>query len=132
LDPNDLGAAALFGRIDAFGRPGNWTIRAVPTQSATLNDCNSNGIPDDCDIATGTSTDLNGNGVPDECESTGDLNCDGAIDNFDINPFVLALTDPTGYQARYPNCSRMNADCNSDGVVDNFDINPFVALLTQP
>jgi predicted outer membrane repeat protein len=31
-------------------------------------DCNLNGIPDDCDIASGTSEDSNSNGTPDECE----------------------------------------------------------------
>jgi hypothetical protein len=64
--------------------------------------------------------------------AVGDLNCDGAVDNFDINPFVLALTDPAAYQAAYPDCNILNADCNGDGAVNNFDINPFVALLTQP
>jgi len=60
----------------------------------------------------------------------GDLNCDGVVNNFDIDPFVLALTDPAGYKAKYPNCDIMNGDCNGDGVVDNFDIDPFVKLLT--
>lgn len=32
-------------------------------------DCNGNGVPDECDIADGTSDDLNGNGIPDECEA---------------------------------------------------------------
>ncbi len=36
----------------------------------TMVDCNANGVPDDCDILTGSSTDLNGNGVPDECDPT--------------------------------------------------------------
>ena len=31
-------------------------------------DCNSNGIPDESDIAGGTSSDINSNGIPDECE----------------------------------------------------------------
>ncbi|MBN1417373.1 MAG: hypothetical protein JXP34_01275 [Planctomycetes bacterium] len=31
-------------------------------------DCNRNGIPDSCDIASGSSADTNANGVPDECE----------------------------------------------------------------
>src|SRR5690606_13203518 len=31
-------------------------------------DCNGNGVPDNLDIAFGTSLDLNGNGIPDECE----------------------------------------------------------------
>ena len=60
----------------------------------------------------------------------GDLNCDGAVNAFDIDPFVLALTDPDGYAAAWPDCDRMLADCNSDGVVDAFDIDPFVELLT--
>jgi hypothetical protein len=33
---------------------------------------------------------------------TGDVNCDGAINAFDIDPFVLALTDPVAYAAEYP------------------------------
>ncbi|MCK4658074.1 MAG: SUMF1/EgtB/PvdO family nonheme iron enzyme [Phycisphaerae bacterium] len=32
------------------------------------NDCNTNAVPDECDIAAGTSADLNANGIPDECE----------------------------------------------------------------
>ncbi len=38
-----------------------WSVRADP-------DCNDNDIPDEEDIAAGTSEDLNTNGVPDECE----------------------------------------------------------------
>ncbi|MBL8879255.1 MAG: DNRLRE domain-containing protein [Phycisphaerales bacterium] len=62
--------------------------------------------------------------------AVGDMNCDGRVDNFDIDPFVTALTDPDGYAAQYPNCDPLNADINQDGVVNNFDIDPFVALLT--
>jgi hypothetical protein len=60
----------------------------------------------------------------------GDLNCDGVVDFDDINPFVLALSDPTGYYAAYPLCNWLNGDCNGDGLVDFDDINPFVALLS--
>lgn len=60
----------------------------------------------------------------------GDLNCDGVINNFDIDPFVLSLTDPAGYAAQYPDCNITLADINGDGAVNNFDIDPFVALLT--
>ena len=60
----------------------------------------------------------------------GDLNCDGELNAFDIDPFVLALTDPTGYAVAWPDCDRMLADCNGDGVVNAFDIDPFVELLT--
>ncbi|MGE0481485.1 MAG: hypothetical protein AB7Q17_13540 [Phycisphaerae bacterium] len=60
----------------------------------------------------------------------GDLNCDGVVNNFDIDPFVLALTDPAAYAAAFPNCDINNADINDDGMVNNFDIDPFVACLT--
>ncbi|MGD8452007.1 MAG: hypothetical protein PVJ57_09340 [Phycisphaerae bacterium] len=60
----------------------------------------------------------------------GDVNCDGVVNNFDIPPFVMALTDPDGYQAAYPACGHMLADVDADGLVTNFDVAPFLALLT--
>jgi hypothetical protein len=60
----------------------------------------------------------------------GDLNCDEVVNPFDIDPFILALTDPAGYQAAFPNCDILTADCNADGLVNAFDIDPFIALLT--
>ncbi len=62
----------------------------------------------------------------------GDLNCDGVVNFLDINPFVLALTDPAGYAAAFPNCTINAGDVNGDGAVDFLDINPFVALLGGP
>jgi hypothetical protein len=103
----------------------------------TSQDCNGNGVPDECDIAGGMSADDNDNGIPDECELLpGDLNCDGLVNAFDIDPFVLALTSSgqeppfAGYFAAYPGCNPMLADCNADGLVNAFDIDPFVQLLT--
>ncbi|MGD8451882.1 MAG: right-handed parallel beta-helix repeat-containing protein [Phycisphaerae bacterium] len=60
----------------------------------------------------------------------GDLNCDGAVDNFDLSAVVLALTNPQAYAATYPHCSAILADINHDGAIDNFDIGPFIALIT--
>jgi hypothetical protein len=60
----------------------------------------------------------------------GDLNCDGSVDFGDINPFVLALSDPAVWQASYADCNIMNGDVNENGTVGFDDINPFVALLT--
>jgi hypothetical protein len=62
----------------------------------------------------------------------GDLNCDGVVDQFDIDPFVLALVDPTGYASSFPGCFIYNADCNEDGFVNAFDIDLFIGLLTEP
>jgi len=61
----------------------------------------------------------------------GDLNCDGAVNVFDIDPFVLALTDAAAYAAAYPDCDAMRADITGDGAVNVFDIDPFVSLLTE-
>jgi len=59
----------------------------------------------------------------------GDLNCDGQVDRADVDPFVLALTDPARYHSTFPDCDINNADVNGDGRVDNFDIDAFVKLL---
>jgi hypothetical protein len=59
----------------------------------------------------------------------GDLNCDGAVNAFDIDPFVLALTNPDGYAASFPLCDVLLADANGDGQVNVFDIDPFVEIL---
>jgi len=67
---------------------------------------------------------------PNPCYQPGDLNCDGLINAFDIDPFVLALTDPEAYALAYPDCDYMLADINGDGLVNAFDIDPFVQLLT--
>jgi hypothetical protein len=60
----------------------------------------------------------------------GDMNCDRRVNAFDIDPFVLALTDPEAYALAYPDCDCMLADINGDGLVNAFDIDPFVQLLT--
>jgi hypothetical protein len=38
---------------------------------SSTKDCNNNNIPDDADIANGTSQDINGDGIPDECQNLG-------------------------------------------------------------
>jgi hypothetical protein len=63
----------------------------------------------------------------------GDMNCDGLVDLADINPFVLYLSNITGWQGAYPACPPVVGDINCDGTYGQWsfgDINPFVALLT--
>ncbi|QOJ14865.1 MAG: hypothetical protein HRU75_09520 [Planctomycetia bacterium] len=97
------------------------------------------------DPATGTSADVLNTPnasfrfitlVADDC-LRGDANCDGAVNNFDIDPFVAAILDPAsptpppGYSG--------NADCwalrlcwgdvSGDDLLNNFDIDPFVACI---
>jgi hypothetical protein len=61
----------------------------------------------------------------------GDMNCDGAVDFGDINPFVLYLADFANWQTTYAGCDPVHGDINGDGTYPDFgDINPFVALLS--
>jgi hypothetical protein len=59
----DAGAAHVFtaGYEDC-------NSNGVP-DACDLPDCNANGVPDECDITSGTSDDCNENGIPDECEN---------------------------------------------------------------
>ncbi len=59
----------------------------------------------------------------------GDVNCDGAVTYADVGPFLLALFDPVGYAASFPDCPLVNSDLNDDGDLNGADIQPFVALL---
>jgi hypothetical protein len=58
----------------------------------------------------------------------GDVNCDGVLNFFDIDPFVMLLVEPAGYAATYA-CDPVFGDMNRDDQVDFFDIDPFVAAL---
>jgi hypothetical protein len=61
----------------------------------------------------------------------GDVNDDGQVNNQDIAPFVLALTNPQDFAQQYPQVPMpLVGDVNGDGVFNNQDIAPFVALLT--
>ena len=99
---------------------GIWTVRGGPAELAAVDLYGPHMIEvyfDDLSLVSAGG------------DTRGDLNCDGAIDSFDIDPFVLALTDPAGYQAQYPNCNIMNGDINCDGAVDSFDIDGFVECI---
>jgi hypothetical protein len=87
-----------------------------------FNDCNKNGIPDECDILSGTSLDLNGNGIPDECEEPppptcpADVNNSGAVDSDDLVAVILAWGICPVPPGPCP------ADANNSGTVDSDDL----------
>ncbi|MBU0640313.1 MAG: hypothetical protein KKB50_15720 [Planctomycetes bacterium] len=39
----------------------------------------------------------------------GDMSCDGVINGFDINGFMLALQDCDDYYTQYPNCNCLHS-----------------------
>jgi hypothetical protein len=99
-------------------------------------DCNANGIPDACDLASGQSPDANSNGIPDECENLicrGDGNCDRAINWRDIDYLIAGQNDAAAAWAALfpagPTCPFLNLDTNEDGHVNWRDIDPFIALM---
>jgi len=122
---------AASGELIAYYPGGAAMFVALTPWVALATDCDGNNIPDECDIAAGRLTDYNNNSVPDQCESLGDVNCDGVVNFGDINPFILALSDPQGYAAAYPNCPLFNRDINGDGQVGFADINPFVGIVQR-
>ncbi len=88
----------------------------------------------DAGVSTGAGVTLIGGfwASVDPCRGfcAADCNCDGVVDFFDIDPFVLALSAPSQWVVRYPNCDlNCNCDVDRNGYIDFFDIDPFVALL---
>ncbi|MEM6257694.1 MAG: DUF5060 domain-containing protein [Planctomycetota bacterium] len=62
---------------------------------------------------------------------TGDLNGDGVLDNLDLLPFVLAISDPNGYDTAFPSLiADFRGDFNGDNVIDSLDIQGLVNALT--
>ncbi|MBN2446105.1 MAG: hypothetical protein JXO22_05245 [Phycisphaerae bacterium] len=61
--------------------------------------------------------------------TVGDANGDGVVDVFDIDAFVLAITNPELFELLYPDADISLCDTNGDGVVDVFDIDSFVELI---
>lgn len=93
-------------------------------------DCDGDGTSDACEIAQGMAHDLNFDGVPDGCQhSDGDMTCDGSINGYDIEAFILALTAPDAYLDQWSQCNIWNADVSLDGSINGLDIEPFIRLL---
>lgn len=92
-------------RLDLAARLGNperSLAARLSRPQGSLEDCDSNGIPDGCDIVEGRAGDCNLNGVPDACEFPGGLEDCGGPEGPD-------LCDP-------------QSDCNGNGVFDGCDI----------
>lgn len=124
----DRGPLSRFIGEDALGQ---WTLQVsdnAPADTGTLLRWRlivSYANPDAC-------------GTVDPCasQSRADANCDGLVNNFDINCFVLAVAE--GESTWGAACNAAGTcdftcvlDINGDGIVNNFDIDPFVLCLTE-
>ena len=86
--------------------PGLLNPYAMAFRPASPDDCDGNGVLDQCDIASGILHDENLNGAPDECES-GDFDGDGTLNADDNCPWI-------------PNPDHNDADMDNVGdVCDN-------------
>ncbi len=96
-------------------------------------DCNGNGFPDSCDIASGISRDCDRNGRPDECDP--DCNGNGIPDACDIAagtsrdcnanlvPDECELGEDDCDGSGIPDdCELEGNDCNGNGVLDSCDL----------
>ena len=88
-------------------------------------DCNGNNVDDADDIATGTSQDCDGDGVPDECQI--DTDGDGSIDPCDGCPLDPAKTTPG-----ICGCGTPDTDTDLDGTPDCIDACPNDPNKTDP
>jgi hypothetical protein len=103
----------------------------VDIATATSQDVNSDGIPDECqdcnnnsildpqDIAMG-APDVDGNGIPDECEA--DCNGNNVPDQHET--WIGSATDDDGNNVP----DECDPDCNGNLIVDYVDINNNMAL----
>lgn len=138
-DPVDVDGNGAFDDDAYIGR-GNNTLVALVANTLYVTD--DGWLYTLVNLRTGDGADHNSNPVfstptafvrvrlPGAASVPGDMNCDGTVNNFDIDPFVLALTNLEEYTNQYPDCDPLNGDVNGDGVLNNFDIDPFVELLT--
>ncbi len=130
----DAGATGWPGELAAFAGEsecGTWLLRvhdgseldAGVVQSVELRlelfalseDCNGNGVPDECDVAGPTSGDCNNNGVPDECE---DCNGNGIAD---ICELQLGAGDDCNSNGLLDECE-VFFDCNLNGILDECEL----------
>jgi hypothetical protein len=66
----DCGPPGGYCDVPGCGQRGDCDSNGIPDECQPADDCNTNAIQNICDLAAGTSQDCNTNGVPDECDIT--------------------------------------------------------------
>jgi len=138
-------AAAADGVVQIRVHASGWNATSGSFCEARVlmqaKDCNSNGIPDECDISSGFDHDCNANGrldgcditagaeddnangYPDPCElDRGDLNLDGIVGGADL-AIMLSYWGGVGYPI---------GDCNHDGIIEGADLAILLSNWAMP
>ncbi|HPF37572.1 MAG TPA: FG-GAP repeat protein [Phycisphaerae bacterium] len=133
---SDFGYSVAFdGGIACVGAPFRLTnslgghVYFVDISNLSL-DCNANGVPDDCDIASLTSGDCDSDGVPDECET--DCNGDGTPDECENPPPMWVDCNGNGASDLCDLSFGAAMDCNVNGIPDSCELPSLVTLLESP
>lgn len=122
-EPRSVNFAGIGG--DQF-----FTVGVNPDTPVAF-DCNSNGIPDECEIDVNSTApggpffciqncdaDCNDNGSPDDCDMAGDNNGDGTADDTDVAQLAACADGPASMVS--PACQCL-LDQDGDGDVDLAD-----------
>ncbi|MFT7679568.1 MAG: hypothetical protein ACI8QC_003572, partial [Planctomycetota bacterium] len=122
IDPVD---DLTFWTVQEYAQPSNrWgTWMAELAYPAGITDCNGNGVEDADDIANGTSLDCNSNGIPDECEP--DCDADGIPDDCEVDCNANGTPDDC---ETFTDCNNngipdeCEPDCDGDGIPDDCEV----------
>ncbi len=116
-------AVTLVWRFDSIDNLRNdmlgWQIDKIEVWAEIDDDCNTNGVPDACDIEAGDSTDYNANGRPDECDRPGDGDGDDDVDLADYVLLGNCLAGPAAVPPE-PQCLYFDADANAHVSLPDF------------
>ena len=112
LDPSDLGGFTTDVWVTVMTAEGGIVGAPTLTAAAVAAGWESRIVGNDLEVM------LVGGGAP----LKGDINMDGEIDFFDIQPFIDVLS---------AGGNQPEADVDCDGAVTFFDIQPFIDLLAQ-
>jgi hypothetical protein len=108
--PRSAWGSGVYARIATNPGEDDCNLDGIPDDCQWA-DCNSNAVLDDCDIRGGTAEDCNGNGVPDQCDidaqTSEDCNENGIPDE-------CVRSEMTIYEMTYDNLVGVNIDEGCD------------------
>jgi hypothetical protein len=111
---------SLVSAFAAYDCNNNGVPDSCDIASGFAHDCNTNGRPDSCDIASGISADADSNGVPDSCQV--DCNQNLMPDSYEIAQNPAKDCNLNGALDSCEIASNPALDCNANGAIDACEI----------